>query len=69
MILIEKPTINYVVSLLRNEKENFYSSLDTKVVTDNKVFWKTVKRFLSEKVRKDSKTNLVEDNKIICRDD
>ena len=25
---------NYVVNLLRNEKNNFYSSLDTKVVTD-----------------------------------
>ena len=26
---------NYVVSLLRNEKNNFYSNLDTKVVIDN----------------------------------
>ena len=27
---------NYVVSLLRNEKKNFYSILDTKVVIDNR---------------------------------
>ena len=60
---------NYVASLLRNEKKNFYSSLDTKVVTDNRTFWKTVKPLLSEKVTKHSKINLVEDDKIISRDD
>ena len=60
---------NYVVSLLRNEKKNFYSSLDTKVVTDNRTFWKTVKPLLSEKVTKYSKINLVEDDKIISPDD
>ena len=59
----------YVVSLLRNEKKNFYSNLDTKVVIDNKTFWKTVKPLLSENVTKHSKINLVEDNKNICRDD
>ena len=57
---------NYVVSLLRNK--NFYSSLDTKVATDNRTFWKTVKPLLSEKVTKHSKINLVEDDKIISRD-
>ena len=60
---------NYDVSLLRNEKKNFYSSLDTKAVTDNRTFWKTVKPLLSEKVTKHSKINLVEDDKIISRDD
>ena len=60
---------NYVVSLLRIEKKNFYSSLDTKVVTDNRTFWKTVKPLLSEKVTKYSKINLVEDDKIISPDD
>ena len=60
---------NYVVSLLRNEKKNFIEgSLDTKVVTDNRTFWKTVKPFLSEKVTKHSKINLVEDDKIISCD-
>ena len=29
---------NYVVSLLRNEKKNFCSNLDTKVLTDNRTF-------------------------------
>ena len=60
---------NYVASLLRNEKKNFSSSLDTKVVTDHRTFWKTVKPLLSEKVTKHSKIDLVEDDKIISCDD
>ena len=60
---------NYVVSLLRNEKKNFYSNLDTKIVIDNRTFWKTVKPFLSEKATKHSKNNLIEDDEIISRDD
>ena len=60
---------NYVVSLLRNDKKNFYSNLNTKIVIDNRTFWKTVKPFLSEKVTIHSKINLVEDDKIISRDD
>ena len=60
---------NYVVSLLRNEKNNFYSNLNTKVAINNRTFLKTVKPFLSEKVTNHSKINLVEDVKIISRDD
>ena len=37
--------------------------------TDIGTFWKTVKPLLSEKVTKHSKINLVEDGKIISRDD
>ena len=32
------------VSLLRNEKKNFYGNLDTKAVIDNRIFWETVKK-------------------------
>ena len=60
---------NYVVSLLRNEKKNFYNNLETKDVIDNGTFWKTAKPLLSEKVTKQSKINLVEDDKIISHDD
>ena len=38
---------NYVSSLLRNKKKNVYGNYDTKVVTDNRAFWKTVKPLLS----------------------
>ena len=55
--------------MLSNEKNNFYGKLGTKVVADNRVFWKTVKPFLSGKVTKHSNINLVENDKIISRDD
>ena len=58
---------NNVVSLLRNEKKN-YSNLDTKVA-NNRIVWKTVKPFLSEKVTKHFKTNLVQGEKIISCDE
>ena len=60
---------NYVVNLLRTEKQSFYSNIDTKVITDNRVFWKAVKLLLSEKVTNHPKINLLEADKIISRDD
>ena len=55
-------------SVSQEMKKQFYSNSDTKVVTDNRIFWKNVKPFLSEKVTKHSKITLVEDNTIISRD-
>ena len=40
---------NYCVSLFRKEKKSFFENLDTKNITDNKKFWKTVKPFLANK--------------------
>ena len=65
--MTEKPTINNFVSLLGNEKNNFYKNLDTKVVIDYRTFWKTVKPLLSKKVTKHCYINLVDDDKIISR--
>ena len=48
-------------------KKNFFS-LDTIVVTDNRIFWKTVKPFLSESITKHSNISLTEDEKIISGD-
>ena len=33
---------NYCVNLVRKEKKTYYGNLDTKKITDNKTFWKTV---------------------------
>ena len=59
---------NYVVSLLRKEKKNFYGNLDISKVTDNRVFWKIVKPKISDKVKIHSKITLVEDDKILSQD-
>ena len=42
---------NFCVNLLRKEKKNFFENLVTKNISDNKVFWKTVKPLLSDKCR------------------
>ena len=59
---------NYVVSLMRKEKKEFYGNLNTGVLTENRTFWKTVKPFLAEKSKKFSKITLIEDNQIIPQD-
>ena len=37
---------NYCSRLYKKEKKNYYANLDLKNVTDNKLFWKTIKPFL-----------------------
>ena len=59
---------NYVVSLMKKEKKEFYGNLNTSVLTENRTFWKTVKPFLAEKSKKVSKITLIEDNQIISQD-
>ena len=53
---------NYVVSLPRNKRKNFYCNLDTKVVIDSRTFWKIVKRLMSEKLTRHS--NISRDDQI-----
>ena len=48
------------VSLIRQAKKQFFSNLNTNVVTENKTFWKTLKPFLTEKVKTKSKISLIE---------
>ena len=42
--------INYCVSLIQKTKRDYYSNLNHEQVTDNKIFWKTVKPFFTDKV-------------------
>ena len=42
---------NFCVSLLRNTKRNYYNNLDLKLITDNKLFWKTIKPLFSDKTK------------------
>lgn len=56
---------NYCTSLLRRVKRNFYDKLDDSSVTDAKRFWKTVKRFFSNKGTANNSFTLVENEDII----
>ena len=58
---------NYVVSLLRKEKKQFYSNLTTNILTENRTFWKTVKPFLTGKTNKTSRMTLIEEERVICK--
>ena len=59
---------NYCVHLVRKSRREYYGNLNEKNVIDNKIFWKTVKPFLSSKTTNDSKITLVEYDKVINDD-
>ena len=60
---------NFCSKLYKKERKNYYNSLDIKNITDNKQFWKTIKPFLSEKIKATSKIKLKDQDKIISNDD
>ena len=51
---------NLCVSLISQAKKQLFSNLNTNVVTENKTFWRTVKPFLTDKVKTKSKITLIE---------
>ena len=51
---------NYCVSLIRKPKRDYYSNLNHKQVTDNKIFWKTVKPFFTNKGVNNETITLIE---------
>ena len=59
---------NFCVSLLRKTEKQYYQNLNEKSVLDNKLFWKTVKPFLSEKMSGMDKIHLIENNELIKND-
>ena len=63
--LVYKRQRNYCVELLKKSKKDFYDNLNVKKVADNKDFWKTIKPNFTNKILKDEKIILVEDDKVI----
>ena len=59
---------NYCTGLLRKGKKSFYNNLDTKMVTDNRKFWKTIKPLFSDKHFSNNKITLLEGDEIISND-
>ena len=56
---------NFCSILYKKERRRYYERLDLKNVTDNKEFRKTVKPFLSDKVKTFLKISLAEKGEII----
>ena len=55
---------NYCTSLLRKEKRNYFENIDTSKISDNKMFWKTVKPMFSNKNVNRESITLVKGDKI-----
>ena len=51
---------NLCVSLVKQAKKQIFRHVNTNVVTENKTFWKTLKPFLTDKVKTKSKITLIE---------
>ena len=56
---------NFCSKLYKKERKKYYQNLDLKNITDNKLFWKTIKPLLSDKNTLTSQITLVQDNNII----
>ena len=59
---------NLCVSLLCQNKKDYFETLDIKSVTDNKLFWKTVAPLFSSKSKASNKIILSENEKLITND-
>ena len=59
---------NYCVSLLRKSKSDYFGNLNEKNINDNKTFSKTIKPFLSDRVRSTNKMTLIDKEQIIAGD-
>ena len=55
---------NYCVTLLRRTKKIYFNNLNEKLVTDNKLFWKTIKPWLSDKIFSNDKIILIENETV-----
>ena len=59
---------NFCTGLFRKEKKLYYNNLDTKLITDNKTFWKTVSPLFSDKHFRLNKITLLVGDEIISED-
>ena len=59
---------NFCSRLYKKERKKYYSTIDIKRLTDNKLFWKTIAPFLSRKGSSSSRITLVENNKVLSED-
>ena len=65
---VYKKQRNYCVSYFREERKSFFGNLETKNITDNKIFWKTAKPLLANKISNNhNKITLTQKDEIISR--
>ena len=64
----KKTPKNYCSRLYKKEKKNFFNKLNTSFVSENKLFWKTVKPFFSNNGSHRGNIKLVEGDKLLQDD-
>ena len=57
--------ITLCVKLLKETKKEFYNVLNVEYITENNLFWKTVKPPFTEKILKDERITLVDNNRVL----
>ena len=60
---------NLCKKLLKNTKKTYFENRDTKRITDNRSFWRTVLPLFTQNSSKGEKINLVDDGKTISNDE
>ena len=50
---------------IKKDQKEFYNNLNVKYITENKLFWKTVKPSFTDKTLKNERITLVENNKVV----
>ena len=50
---------------IKKDQKEFYNNLNVKCITENKLFWKTVKPSFTDKTLKNERITLVENNKVV----
>ena len=66
-MIIEKKR-NLCVAFARRTKQQYFPSLDLRLIAGNKKFWKTVKPLFSDKISHEDIISLTEDGKTITED-
>ena len=54
---------------MKNTKKSYFENLDTKKITDNRNFWRTVLPLFTQNSSKGEKINLIDDSKTISSDE
>ena len=67
--LAYKKQRNICTSLLKQSKKAYYSNLNPSIITNSKMFWKTIKPVFTDKVQTNPSITLVENNDICHEDD
>ena len=60
---------NICVSLLRKTKRDYFANLDTKIMKDNRTFWKTVNSLFSEKSYSKESISLINKDGLVTKNE